>query len=207
MADSIWPIIHAERQALADDLSDLSPRQWQTPSLSHGWSVHDVLAHLVAAAKMTRLRFFPGLAGVGFDFHKYMATLVAAEAAGGPEATLATFRAVRLRTTSPPAPASTWLGEAFVHGEDIRRPLGIARSYPLAAVTRVIGYYAKFNPLLGGRRRVAGLRLTATDTEFSLGSGPVVAGPAISLLMVTAGRTAFLDDLSGPGVRVLQARC
>jgi uncharacterized protein (TIGR03083 family) len=207
MAESIWPIIHAERQALADDLTGLSPRQWQTPSLSRDWSVHDVLAHLVAAAKMTRLRFFPGLAGVGFDFHRFMATLVAREAAGGPEATLAAFRAVRLRTTAPPAPASTWLGEAFVHGEDIRRPLGIAHDYPLPAVTRVISYYAKFNPLLGARRRIAGVRLTATDTDFWHGAGPVAAGPAISLLMVTAGRTAFLDDLSGPGVRVLQGRC
>ncbi len=206
MAESIWPTIHAERQALIDDLAGLSPEQWQTPSLSQGWTVHDVLAHLVAAAKMTPLRFVPGLAGAGFDFHRYMDKLVAIERAGGPEATLATFRAVRLRTSSPPAPPSTWLGEAFVHGEDIRRPLGIAHSYPLPQVTRVIGYYARLNALLGARRRIAGLTLTATDTDFSLGSGPVVEGPAISLLMVTAGRKAVLDDLSGPGVQVLRQR-
>jgi uncharacterized protein (TIGR03083 family) len=207
MAESIWPTIHAERQALADDLTGLSQQQWQTRSLSHDWSVHEVLAHLVAAATMTRPRFFSGLASVGFDFHKYMATLVTAEAAGGPEATLATFRAVRLRTSSPPAPPSTWLGEAIVHGEDIRRPLGIAHSYPLPAVTRVITYYSKFNALLGAKRRITGVRLSATDTDFSLGSGPVVAGPAISLLMATAGRAAALEDLSGPGVQVLQGRC
>jgi uncharacterized protein (TIGR03083 family) len=207
MAESIWPTIHAERQALADDLTGLSPRQWQTQSLSGDWSVHDVLAHLVAAAKMTPYRFFPGLAAVRFDFHRYMARLVAAETTAGPEATLASFRAVRLRTTSPPAPASTWLGEAFVHGEDIRRPLGIVHRYPPAAVTRVITYYSRLNTLLGARRRIAGLRLTATDTDFSLGAGPVVAGPAISLLMATAGRPAALEDLSGPGVQVLQGRC
>lgn len=207
MAESIWPTIHAERQALADDLTGLSRQQWQTRSLSRDWSVHDVLAHLVAAAKMTPLKFFPGLAAVGFDFHKYMATLVSAEIAAGPESTLATFRAVRLRTSSPPAPASTWLGEAFVHGEDIRRPLGIAHHYPPAAVTRVITYYSKLNALLGAKRRIAGVRLTATDTDFSLGSGPVVAGPAISLLLATAGRPVALEDLSGPGVQVLQGRC
>ncbi|MDX6302226.1 MAG: hypothetical protein QOF53_3440, partial [Nocardioidaceae bacterium] len=27
-------------------------------------------------------------------------------------------------------PEATWLGEAFVHGEDIRRPLGIHHAYP-----------------------------------------------------------------------------
>jgi uncharacterized protein (TIGR03083 family) len=206
MAESIWPTIHAERQALADDLTGLSPQQWQTRSLSADWTVHEVLAHLVAAAKMTPLKFFPGLAGVGFDFHKYMAKLVALEAAGGPEATLANFRAVRSRETSPPAPGTTWLGEAFVHGEDIRRPLGIAHSYPLPALTRVITYYSKLNALLGAKRRIAGVTLKATDTDFSLGSGPVMEGPAIALLMVTAGRKAFLEDLSGPGVEVVRQR-
>jgi uncharacterized protein (TIGR03083 family) len=44
----IWPVVHAERRALAADLADLSPEQWQTPSLCAGWSVHDVLAHMVA---------------------------------------------------------------------------------------------------------------------------------------------------------------
>jgi len=206
VAESIWPTIHAERQTLIDDLTGLSPGQWNTPSLSGRWTVHDVLAHLVAAAKMTPLRFVPGLAGAGFDFHRYMDKLVAAERADGPEATLATFRAVRLRTSSPPAPPTTWLGEAFVHGEDIRRPLGIAHSYPLPQVVRVIRYYAKLNALLGARRRIAGLTLTATDTDFSLGSGPVVSGPAISLLMATAGRKVVLADLSGPGVQILQER-
>ena len=77
MAETIWPTIHAERQALIDDLTGLSPAQWQTRSLSQRWTVHDVLAHLVAAAKMTPLRFVPGLAGAGFDFHRYMDKLVA----------------------------------------------------------------------------------------------------------------------------------
>lgn len=111
---------------MADDLTGLSPQQWQTRSLASDWTIHDVLAHLVAAAKMTPPKFIPGLAGAGFDFHKYMAKLVALEGAQGPEATLATFRAVQLRQSSPPAPGTTWLGEALVHGEDIRRPLGIA---------------------------------------------------------------------------------
>lgn len=206
MAESIWPTIHAERRALADDLAELTPQQWQTPSLAPAWSVHDVLAHLLAAAKMTPFKFFPGLAGVGFDFHRYMSKLVALEGAGGPQATLATFRAVELRKSSPPAPPTTWLGEAFVHGEDIRRPLGISHSYPLPQVIRVITYYSKLNALLGAKRRIGGLTLKASDTDFSLGSGPVVEGRAISLLMATAGRKSVLDELSGPGVQVLRER-
>jgi hypothetical protein len=46
----VWPIVHAERKSLADDLATLSPDQWATPSLCDGWDIHDVLVHLVATA-------------------------------------------------------------------------------------------------------------------------------------------------------------
>jgi hypothetical protein len=38
MADSPWPVIHAERAALADDLAALALDRWRTPSLCAGWS-------------------------------------------------------------------------------------------------------------------------------------------------------------------------
>jgi uncharacterized protein (TIGR03083 family) len=62
----IWPVVHAERRALADDLTDLTPEQWRTPSLCGGWSVHDVLAHMVATAKETPPRFLAGMIASGF---------------------------------------------------------------------------------------------------------------------------------------------
>src|SRR3954471_4681529 len=109
MAKNIWPTIHAERTALADDLSALSAEQWATPSLCAGWTVHDVLAHLLSAAKMTPPKFFATFAGAGFNFDKFAARGVAAEGAGGPAATLAAFRAAHDRTNSPPGPKETWL--------------------------------------------------------------------------------------------------
>jgi hypothetical protein len=122
--------------------------------------------------------------------------------AGGPAATLAAFPAAQLRETAPPGPKETWLGEAFVHGEDIRRPLGIPRAYPLAEVARVMGSMPS-NAIIGGKTRVAGLTLRASDTDFSVGSGRLVEGPAISLLLAASGRKSALEDLSGPGVQVL----
>jgi len=206
MTDSIWPTIHAERKALANDLADLTTEQWATQSLCSEWNVHEVLAHQVSAAKMTPPKFFAKLAAAGFNFNKYAAKQVATESAGGPAATLAAFRAVEPRETAPPGPKDTWLGEAFVHGEDIRRPLGITRSYPLPQVTRAIALYARSNVIIHGKTRVAGLTLKATDTDFSVGSGPLVQGPAISLLLATSGRKSALDDLSGPGVETLRQR-
>lgn len=39
------------------------------------------------------------------------------------------------------------------------------------------------------------------------GSGLLVSGPAIALIMAMTGRSAFCDDLDGPGVATLRERC
>src|SRR4029077_13921147 len=49
---SPWPLIHAEREALAADLGTLTGDQWATPSLCGDWAVRDVLGHMIATAKM-----------------------------------------------------------------------------------------------------------------------------------------------------------
>jgi uncharacterized protein (TIGR03083 family) len=206
VSESIWPTIHVERRALADDLKGLTPEQWATQSLCSEWNVHQVLAHLLSAAKMTPPKFFARFAAAGFKFDRFAANQVALEGADGPEATLEAFRAAESRETAPPGPKETWLGEAFVHGEDIRRPLGIARAYPLPEVARALALYARSNTIIGGKTRVAGVCLKATDTELSIGSGPVAEGPSISLLLAASGRKSALDELSGPGVEMLRSR-
>ncbi|HKC26533.1 MAG TPA: maleylpyruvate isomerase family mycothiol-dependent enzyme [Jatrophihabitans sp.] len=202
----IWPVIHTERQALADDLQNLDEQQWQAPSLCTRWTAHDVLAHMLATAKMTPPQFFLGFAGTGFNFDKFADKNIKREGAGGPQATLTAFRAAQNRTSAPPGPKDTWLGETLVHSEDIRRPLGIKHEYPLPFVTRVIRLYARSNALIGGRNRVAGLTLRATDTDFSLGSGPLVEGPAVALMLATAGRESALSQLTGEGLPTLNER-
>jgi uncharacterized protein (TIGR03083 family) len=206
VADSIWPTIHAERASLADELTGLADEQWAAPSLCSEWSVHDVLAHLLSAAKMTPPKFVAAFAAAGFNFDRFAGNQVVREGRGGPAATMSAFRAAQDRTSAPPGPKDTWLGEAFVHGEDIRRPLGITHAYPLPEVARAVAFYAKSNAIIGGRNRVAGLTLTASDTDFSVGSGPVVEGPAISLLLAASGRPVALADLAGPGVATLRER-
>jgi uncharacterized protein (TIGR03083 family) len=206
MSDDIWPVVHAERRALAEDLTGLTPEQWQAPSLCGGWSVHDVLAHMVATAKETPAGFFVGMATSGFRIGRMTEKRIAEERSGGPAATLTAFRAVETATSAPPGPTLSWLGEALVHAEDIRRPLGIRHAYPLSAVTRVTEFYAGSNVLIGGKRRVAGLTLKATDIDWSHGSGPLVEGPAVSLMLATTGRSAALEDLHGPGAETLRTR-
>jgi uncharacterized protein (TIGR03083 family) len=206
MATTVWPTIHAERLALADDLVGLTPEQWSTPTMCSEWNVHQVLAHQLSAAKMTPPKFIANFAGAGFNFDTFAAKQVARESAGGPAATLAAFRAAAGRESAPPGPKDTWLGEAFVHGEDIRRPLGITRAYPLPEVARALAFYAGSDVIIGGKTRVAGLTLQATDLDYSIGAGPVVQGPVMSLLLAASGRKVTLDELSGPGLDTLRVR-
>jgi uncharacterized protein (TIGR03083 family) len=206
MADTPWPTIHAERRALADDLANVSDEQWQTPSLCSGWTVHQLLGHVVATAKMTPPAFFGHFVGAGFNFDKMSQRRVDAETAGGPAATLAELRANVDSTKSPPGPVDSWLGETLVHSADIRKPLGLAHTYPSEALTRTLDFYKKSNLIVGAKKRIAGLTLRATDVEWSTGEGPVVEGPAMSLLLAMTGRSAALDDLSGEGVAVLRGR-
>ncbi|GCA97815.1 hypothetical protein [Mycolicibacterium sp. NCC-Tsukiji] len=95
--------------------------------------------------------------------------------------------------------------EILVHAEDIRQPLGVHRAYPLSWVVAALLHLAG-DRSSGGRVRLAGLTLAATDTLFISGTGPLVAGPAAALLLAASGRTARLRELSGPGCAVLAER-
>jgi uncharacterized protein (TIGR03083 family) len=205
-ASNPWPLIHGEREALADDLASLTDEQWATASLCPGWSVRDVLGHVIATTKMTPGAFVTGLTKAGFRFNDMSNRRIAAEATAAPADGLAELRRHLTDTTHPPGPVETMLGEAVVHGEDIRRPLGIKRAYPPEAVTRSADFFRRSNLLIGSKRRIAGLRLRADDLEWAAGTGPEVTGPALSLLMAMTGRAAALDDLSGEGVATLRSR-
>jgi uncharacterized protein (TIGR03083 family) len=202
----IWPVVHAERKSLAGDLRPLADEQWATMSLCQGWTVRDVLAHMTSAANLTPPLFFATLAGSGFSFEKLQAKGIAARQGGSPADTLAGFEQAQTSVKHPPGPADTWLGEAIVHSEDIRRPLGIEHQYPTEAVVRVADFYKGSNLLIGSKNRIAGLTLRATDATWSHGTGPEVSGPILSLVMAMTGRQAALDDLEGDGVATLRSR-
>jgi uncharacterized protein (TIGR03083 family) len=203
---SPWPFIHAEREALAADLGSLTDEQWATQSLCTGWSVRDVLGHMIATAKMTPPKFFAGLAGAGFRFNDMNAKNIAREATPSPSDGLAEFREHLKDTTHPPGPVEAMLGEAVIHSADVRRPLGMSREYPEEALTRVADFFKGSNLLIGAKRRITGLALRATDTDWSTGTGPEVAGPHLSLVLAMTGRQAALADLSGEGLATLRSR-
>ena len=203
----MWSTVAAERGALAADLADLSDQQWETPSLCDGWTVREVLAHQTGTASMSTPKFFTRMAAAGFRFPTFANREIQRHLGDSPRATLAEFRDKQHSTSSPPGPRLSWLGEVIVHSEDIRRPLGIAHDYPAAAVRQVLDFYKGSNTLIGTKRRIADLRLKATDDDWSHGEGPSVEGRMIDLLMAATGRGVACESLSGDGVSTLRLRC
>jgi uncharacterized protein (TIGR03083 family) len=202
--DDVWSMVHAERAALLEDLTHLNDEQWQEPSLCEGWTVHDVAAHMVNTARTTRLSFVATFVLARFDFHRQNARGVERERGASPHETLERLRQVASRTSTPPAPLDSRLVEEVLHGEDIRRPLGITHSYQQEAVVRALRLQARTPASFGGSKElVAGIRLTATDTDLSIGDGPEVSGTALSLLLAVSGRRVGLNELDGPGVATL----
>ena len=201
-----WNHIHSERAQMADTWTGLSAPQWAAPSWCQGWSVQDTAGHIVAAAEQTPANFYKELASAGFKFNVFADRGARRLAAVGPDELGRRLRARTTTTNHPPAPVMAMLGEIVVHGADIRRPLGLKHQPPEAALVALADSWKNSNLLIGSKRRIAGLRLQATDAEWAHGDGPEVSGPLLSLILAMTGRKAVHPDLSGDGVAELGRR-
>jgi len=90
-----------------------------------------------------------------------------------------------------------------VHGQDIAIPLGLDLPMPAdaagAGATRVWTMGWPF----WAKRRLRGLQLTATDLDWTVGSGADLHGPIRAILLLLTGRTTTAPLLSGPGTSLL----
>ena len=119
--DHLWALAHAERRALAADLSGLTAEQWRHATLCGQWDVEEVVAHLTAAASLNQWRWLQSMLGARFrvDVHNQRRML---EYRGNTATeTLDRFRAIISSTTAPSGHTPAYLGEVVVHAQDIRR--------------------------------------------------------------------------------------
>jgi uncharacterized protein (TIGR03083 family) len=96
------------------------------------------------------------------------------------------------------------LFDLLVHGQDMAIPLAVDLWMPpeagAAGASRVYSMGWPF----WAKRRLRGLRLTATDVDWSVGSGAEVSGPIRGLILLLTGRTSAAGPLlSGEGVAQL----
>jgi uncharacterized protein (TIGR03083 family) len=205
MAD-LMPMVHAERHSLADFLDTLTPEQWSAPTWCDQWNVQELVGHLTAAGNITAPHFFGGFIRSGFSFDRFVDGDLRSYAGGTPADVRARFGSILDSNRKPPGPAYVALGEVMVHGEDIRRPLGARGDHAPQHLTTLAELYKKTGAPLRAKTRLFGLRLEATDVDWSTGSGPEVRGPCMSLILAMVGRKAALADCEGAGVDTLASR-
>lgn len=202
----VMAMARAERADLADFLASLAPGQGDAPSLCRGWQVRDVAARIVSyeehgwsdlAERLKKARFRPGRVN----------DVALAEYASFDPQDLVVFSRQHLTPRGATAQFGGRIGlvDALIHHQDMRRPLGMARQVPSERLICALPF-AVTAPPLRGFWHARGVRLTATDLDWSVGKGPEASGPGEALLMVLAGRRGVARELPGPGASILQQR-
>ncbi len=203
----LWPAIDAERRSFVAYLRGLPDEAWTRPSLVAGWTVRQVVAHLIGLSEITLGSFLSGIASHGFSLNRLNDAGVRRIADACSNAHLIDRLETRVMARShPPGPVMTLLGEVVVHGEDIHRALDGYGTHPVEHLTAITDFYKRSNLVIPAKKRIAGLQLRATDTPWTSGDGLEVRGPLIAILLAMTGRTVALDDLAGDGVATLRQR-
>ena len=195
---TLLPLARAEREDLLELLEGLSPDEWRAASLCEGWSVRDVVAHLLSYDGLGPRQLVTRLARGRFLLDRV-------NAVGLQENTRTPAELLELlRAHLIPSGLTAGLGGAIgltdglIHQQDIRRPLARPRAVPAERLLPALRT-ALFAPVLRGILRVRDVRLVATDLDWTFGRGPEVRGTGEVLLMAVAGRRAVADELTGPG--------
>ncbi len=202
-----WDAIAADRRTLASYLDSLSPQEWAAQSWCAGWTVKDVVAHLLVPPTMSKGQVFRAFAGAGFNLDKMSSKLVAAMSSMPPKSVADTLRSTAGSRSAPPGlkPVGV-LAEVLIHAQDIAGALGRPISFPEEHSLMALDHLKNVQPALGCKKRIAGLKLQATDASWSHGEGALVEGPMHALMSAMTGRKASLESLTGPGVATLRSR-
>ncbi|WP_280424312.1 maleylpyruvate isomerase family mycothiol-dependent enzyme [Nocardia carnea] len=185
-----WRAVAAERADLADLLQELTEAQWDHPSLCEGWQIRDVVAHilLTSQAKLPWLLWQTALAR-GSIARMNSGTAIRYAGRRSPEDLITELRAITgLRHQPIATNAVDRLMDLLVHGHDIAAPLGIHRDMPTDAARWSADRVWQMGWPFHARRTLAGHRLTATDTNWSVGTGTPVRAPIADLLLLVTGR-------------------
>ncbi|NKY36916.1 maleylpyruvate isomerase family mycothiol-dependent enzyme [Nocardia speluncae] len=191
----VWTAVAAERGGLAGLLQGLTEEQWDHASLCEGWRVRDVVAHilLTSQAKLPWLLWHTALARGSITRMNFGTALRYADRTS-PSDLLTELRAISgLRHQPVATDAVDRLMDLLVHGHDIAYPLGIRHEMPTDAARWSTDRVWQMGWPFHARRTLAAYRLTATDTDWSVGAGSPVAAPIADLLLLVTGRNSVAN--------------
>jgi len=218
----VWEWTRADRVVLADFLSQLSAEELIKKTLCDRWTVSDIAAHLLSMANNSKWQLTWKYLASGLNIDKASKRTIAETHVDLSDSEIvATLRATATAQTTPPGlrPLGV-MGELVTHIADIAVALNKTVDIPVEHFVVGLEYMqyrrksnTRFTLSRHGRQPVVncselteGLRLEATDIEWSLDEGELVQGPAALLLLAMTGRRSALEHLTGSGVKVLSNR-
>jgi uncharacterized protein (TIGR03083 family) len=203
-----WTSIKNGREALGEYLAELTPDDWNKPSLCAGWTVKDVAAHMLVIPTMSKGQVFGAFLRSGFNLDKMNAKLVQQQTAQMSAADIAakTRSSAASQGMPPGLKLPGVFNELAIHSADISEAVGKPFDLPTVDYVACLEHLKDIQPVFGAKKRIVGLQLKATDSDWSTGSGPNVSGPSKQLLLALAGRRSALDSLTGEGLATLRSR-
>src|SRR5215213_4099791 len=160
--------VRRERDRLLTVLEGLDADQWRTPSLCAGWTVRDLVVHLLMPYELSVPRFLALMVRSGFLFDR-AADRWARRDPRSPAQVVAALRDTEHRRfeAGPRAPAEAPLSHLVIHAQDVYRPLGVP------SPTDPDNARIALEQLTGPRGRgslapgiLDGVSYTATDVEW-----------------------------------------
>lgn len=218
-----------QRRRLAGLLAALDDEQWVTPSRCEGWTVRDVISHLVSTNQFWAFSIAAGLGGepsrflASFDPVASPAQLVDAARSQPPSEVLDQFVATnealaqavdqigdRWSTLAEAPPGHVALNgvvlhalwDSWIHERDIALPLGLDQVEEADELTGTLAYAAALSPAFAaslGSGRQGTVAVVATDPDIRL---VVEAGESVVVRSGDAPADTFA--LTGSAVELIE---
>lgn len=201
---TVRALARQERLEFAEFLASLTPQQWSAGSVCRGWTVRDVALHTIAYLDQSRTSLMVEMLRHRWSIDRLNAKALEHFVDRTPDELVELMR----RGIEPSGAGALFGGrvaliECLIHQQDVRRPLGSVRAIPHDRVRASLNY-ARISPVIGGARRTQGVRLEATDIDWSAGRGPEVRGTGEALLLAMTGRhSTVVGELEGRGLHLL----
>ncbi|MGZ8178735.1 maleylpyruvate isomerase family mycothiol-dependent enzyme [Williamsia sp. SKLECPSW1] len=208
--DEVFAAIADERRMIADVLDTLDETQWATQSLCGEWDVRGVAAHLLAPTVTTIPEVIWLVLRARGDFEKSNVALTDRVVRSHGRQLPQMLRAKADHRFSPPGggPLAP-LTDLLIHGQDIRRPLGIDRTVRPDRLRASLDFLMSPAARRGFAPLQLDVRWVADDADWQSGppdgARPTVSGPGEAVMMALTRRPVALDDLSGDGVDVVRS--
>jgi uncharacterized protein (TIGR03083 family) len=196
----VQEIIAAHRRGLADALDTLSAEQWRAPSLCAGWTTVHVLAHQTMPFRISEQDFMAGLQGRGGDFTTFSDEIAERDSQLPPAELVGVLRDNADTQWSPPGGSLIdALCHDVIHGLDMTWPRELMYDIQDQAAAAVLDSLTATGSRTLFGFPLTGIRVAATDLDWSAGQGAELTGRSRDLIPLLAGRPVRRELFGGAG--------